>query len=655
MTPEIIDGQESVTPVRPVGVLFATRWYPAFDSPGRGSFVADQARALTEAGVNVTVASWEIAIRRGTYAAIDGPTPEPWLRALAVDAALPSVTPRSWGAAVPVVRLPAITARLDGAPADPLAAAAREAETLIAVGTALAARQPIDLVHAHTGLPDGIAAMALADRLGVPLVVTEHDSTVTGRLDSEQVRAAYRRLAADGRQLLAVSDTLRLRLEETLGTASLPIRVVPNMVDLDAFVAAGRGARDPDELLWVGARKASKGTDVLLRAFGLVRATRPSLRLRLIGGAPGQAEEDRLVALARDLGLADAVSFEPATDRAGVAAAMARAAVFVHPSPFETFGIVAAEALAAGLPVAATPSGGVEEIVGSDGRYGEIATGSNAAALALAVERVLDRWTTFDPAVLHARVADRYASAAVAETLVATYRGLIQSSGSEAPRETPSRVTGTDAAGDLPGPDHDVARAFADASPVLVVGLRRTSAQARIAALPDDLARGLLVVTSVAIRADAPQDDPGLAVLRDVDPERAYREARARLGGPLTPRPQPTRTLRAVRHPIRAVRLRRLASRRGAMAVQATRQAIRDAVAAIARDDVPTLVLPLDADDLDLCLPLFDERIRPYGSTLRGLADRWDAAGRPGLAPPVAVAATGGRLEDDPAPNRRTP
>ena len=49
---------------------------------------------------------------------------------------------------------------------------------------------------------------------------------------------------------------------------------------------------------------------------------------------------------------------------------MRRATPFVHPSPHETFGVVAAEALASGLPVAARPSGGVDEIVGRDGRFG---------------------------------------------------------------------------------------------------------------------------------------------------------------------------------------------------------------------------------------------------------------------------------------------
>ncbi len=150
--------------------------------------------------------------------------------------------------------------------------------------------------------------------------------------------------------------------------------MVPNVVEVDAFApGSGTAGRDGRELLWVGGRKANKGIDVLLAAFTRLHAARPDLRLRLIGRAPSETEEARCRSLARDLGIAGAVAFEGHASRSEVAAAMARAAVFVHPSPTETFGVVAAEALAAGLPVAATPSGGVEEVVGHDGRFGVIA------------------------------------------------------------------------------------------------------------------------------------------------------------------------------------------------------------------------------------------------------------------------------------------
>jgi len=598
-------------------VLVAARWYPAFDNPGRGIFVADQVAALAAAGIKIRVVSWETSSLRGSHGVrisrrSDTHTPGPWLEA--ITAGMPAWAPSAWGApGVPVTRLPAITPVGRDGSVDQLAVATRQAESLVAFGVNLASQWRIDLVHAHTGVPDGLAAISLADRLEVPLVVTEHDSTIPTKLREKPIRAAYRQLLAPGRRLLTVGPAMRSRLAGLLGVDEHLIEVVPNVVDLTAFERVGSTERDREELLWVGGRSANKGTDVLLAAFGELRADRPGLRLRLIGRAPTEVEEARLRALADTLGVAGAVSFEEPVARAGVAAAMARAAVFVHPSPFETFGVVAAEALAAGLPVAATPSGGVEEILGRDGACGVIAGGLDAHALAAAVRGVLARPEAFDPVVLRARVADRFAPDAVARRLIDLYA-----------RETAS-----------PADDGTGLEAPArDATLPLVIGLRRADAARRIASVPAGLATELVVVTAVAEQAgaDAPTLPDGPHWI-EIDPDRAYRDARRNLGGALPRASRRRRILRSIRHPVRAVRRRRLAARQAAMARDAITSGVRDVLTLVADGDEPVEILPLDGDDLRWVVPLLDARTRLYPSVLRGLVDEWDARGRPGSRP----------------------
>ena len=337
---------------------------------------------------------------------------------------------------------------------DPVALAGLEAATLVPVGRALHAAWPFDVIHAHTGLPDGVAAGALADAVRVPVLTTEHDSTTPERLTDPAAAAAYRGLLGPGRAVVAVSRALAARIEARLGLDPGRIETVPNVLPVDTFQLRPEVERNPDELLWVGSRRESKGMQTLLEAVALVHRRRPSIRLRLIGPAASVAEDARLAALAEDLGIAGAVRFEPSTDRAGVAAAMARAGLFVHPSPWETFGIVAAEALAMGLPVAATPSGGVDEIVGSDGRFGTMARDHTPAALAAAITGTLDRRRAFDAAELRAHVAARYAPGAVAGELLRRFEALGASAGRDVPCPT--------AAGSVP-------------DPLVVVGFRRAS------------------------------------------------------------------------------------------------------------------------------------------------------------------------------------
>ncbi|MCU0506497.1 MAG: glycosyltransferase [Chloroflexi bacterium] len=384
----------------PRRVLVVARWYPSYDDPGRGSFVADHVRALVDAGTGVTVASFEPAMLRGepaTRPAIGRLAAERWRAAVARQEALN--VPGSDGPpgirGVRVARLPVV---LEPGERPAEVEVDAHADPLLAFGTALAAREGIDLVHAHTAVPDGLAAARLADALGVPLVVTEHASLVREQLTDPATAAMVATLAGPGRRLTAVSDHLARLIEAGAGLAAGSVGVVPNVVPAALFApaAAPRGAPDepgPTTLLWVGARKASKGTDTLLRAFALALRERPDLRLRLVGRAPTDEEEQRLRALASDLGVAAAVAFDPPLPRAGVAQAMRGATLLVHPSPFETFGMVVAEALLVGLPVAATPSG-VEAILGTDGATGSAtstrrpcATASSAGAARRACSR----------------------------------------------------------------------------------------------------------------------------------------------------------------------------------------------------------------------------------------------------------------------------
>jgi SAM-dependent methyltransferase len=398
--------------------------------------------------------------------------------------------------------------------------------------------------------------------------------------------------------------------------------------------------RDPTELLWVGARKASKGTDTLLHALALVRLDRPGLHLRLVGSAPGPEEEARLRALAATLGIADAVTFEPRVDRPGVAAAMARAAVFVHPSPRETFGVVAAEALAAGLPVAATPSGGVEEIVGGDGRCGTIADDTSAEALAAAIHATLDRHAEFDPEHLRARVVARYSPPSVAAATLELYRqlGVPVESRSNTARPAPSRASSTKRAAEPAEPATEHAEPFL--AP-LVVGFRRRSAAARLATVPSELARTIEIVTT----ATGPRGGDPLPSGRwiEVDVERPYREAARRLGGPVGPVHGLRRLLRPIRHPIRTIGLRRLAGRRVEMLAAERLTAIEVALARRVDRGLPRgPVLALDADDVAVLGPVLDAGVTLFPGTLRSVADRWDADGRP----PATVASH--EAEDDP-------
>ena len=593
-----------------INVLVVARWYPSHDQPGRGIFVADQVAALADLGVRLIVVSPEATLFQSAH---DGDlrgaaTIMPWVEAVA---ARPSLAiPRGWGAGgVPVVRIPAPIPTGPGAGREPAEIAELQARALVPIGVALARSWQIDIIHAHTGLPDGVSAAHLAERLGVPLVVTEHESGLLRRLDSERARVAYRSLFGPRRRVVAVSAVLARQLTGLLGLSAADVAVIPNAVDVASFRATGPGARDPNELLWVGSRQASKGMDELLGALRIARAERPGLRLRMIGSARGEGEDDRLRSLARELGVEDAISLEPPADRIGVAAAMARAAVFVHPSPSETFGVVAVEALASGLPLAAAPSGGVDEILGTTGAFGEVARSASAPDLAEAILRTLARRSAFDPEQLRAHAESVYAAPVVAAQIVELYRSLL------------------DGEPVAPSGSADLTRTPVLARLPIVVGLRRPALADRLRDLPLELREALSVATLVAAPAMAKDTLPARTVF-EADPPADFRAAQIRAGGPYPPRPLLVRVLRRLRHPIRSRTLQAIVTSRLEMARTSQQDAVRAAIAAEPTDGIVE-ILPMDADDVALVGPLLSDRVRLAPMTLRGLVDAWDAEGDP--------------------------
>src|SRR5690606_9307184 len=118
-----------------------------------------------------------------------------------------------------------------------------------------------------------------------------------------------------------------------------------------------RLAGRPPTLLFVGRLQPLKGPDVAVRTLAEVRRSVPDARLRIIGGTSGSGEgatgPDELRALATRCGVADALTIDPAIAQDALADAYREADVLIVPSRSETFGLVALEAQASGLPVVA--------------------------------------------------------------------------------------------------------------------------------------------------------------------------------------------------------------------------------------------------------------------------------------------------------------
>ena len=235
-------------------------------------------------------------------------------------------------------------------------------------------------------------------------------------------RATYRHpnLAA----VIAVSRRTAEEVKRHYGPLKVPVYVVPNGVDLEAFAPRPEAhvLRGRPRLLFVGAF-GRKGLDIAIRALARLRN---DAELRAVGS--GDVAFYRR--LAASLGVADKVTIEP--PRPEIQAAFAAADVFLFPTRYEPFGMVIAEALASGVPVVTSSRAGAADLI-RDGESGwVVADPEDAAAFAVAVDRIFDDPAGWPAMARAARDAVRGLTwDSVAAQTLEVYRGV---TGGPAPR-----------------------------------------------------------------------------------------------------------------------------------------------------------------------------------------------------------------------------
>jgi D-inositol-3-phosphate glycosyltransferase len=236
-----------------------------------------------------------------------------------------------------------------------------------------------DLVHGHYWL-SGWVGRRVAHRWDVPLVQTFHTLGVLknatlapGDRPEPPLRLiAERQVAMEADRVLVLTCGEARLLHRTYGLSGANLTVVPAGVDLARFTPDEAPRRPgPPRLLFVGRLQPLKGPDVAIRTLAEVRRHVPDATLRIVGGTSGNGDgatgPAELLALAAELGVADAVELEPAVGQDQLVERYRDADVLLVPSRSETFGLVALEAQACGTPVVAADVPGLEAVVGEGG------------------------------------------------------------------------------------------------------------------------------------------------------------------------------------------------------------------------------------------------------------------------------------------------
>jgi phosphatidylinositol alpha-mannosyltransferase len=277
-----------------------------------------------------------------------------------------------------------------------------------------------DLLHVHEPAAPSLSLLACWVATG-PIVATVHTATPRSRTmlaAATALRTALEKINAS----IAVSEAARTTLVEHIGGDAV---LIPNGVATRRFRKADPLPGWPGEGGAIGflgrMDESRKGLSVLLRAFEILGQERPGLRLLVAG--PGDAGDalHRVPAELRDR----VVLLGPIADEKK-AAVLHSVDVFCSPNTGgESFGIVTAEAMAAGAPIVASDIDAFRDVL-RGGEAGELFTTGDPAALAAAAGRLLDdpaRRAALSSAALNAVAA--YDWSVVAREVLNVYETVI--------------------------------------------------------------------------------------------------------------------------------------------------------------------------------------------------------------------------------------
>jgi starch synthase len=243
-----------------------------------------------------------------------------------------------------------------------------------------------DLVHSHTWYTNGAGRLAQLLH-GIPHVVTAHSLEPLRPWKSEQLGGGYRVSSAieetafrHADAVIAVSDGMRRDILRSYpGLDEARVTVVHNGIDLERWrpapdeeLARALGI-DPDRqaVVFVGRITRQKGLPYLLQA---AKELPPDVQLVLCAGAPDTAEIlAEVQGLVADLQeeRSGVVWLDRLLSHEELVTVLSAATLFVCPSIYEPLGIVNLEAMACGVPVVGTATGGIPEVV-DDGITGRV-------------------------------------------------------------------------------------------------------------------------------------------------------------------------------------------------------------------------------------------------------------------------------------------
>lgn len=276
-----------------------------------------------------------------------------------------------------------------------------------------------DIIHVHGALHfAGTIGLALSNKLGKPVIYTEHMGRFAQYYKSELMRLTAKWLLAKFDQITCVSSFTRSKIV-AIGLPERKITIINNPVDTKLFTIDNQIIKE-NRIAFVGRLDENKGIIRVLQAFKKLIAKCHDMKLLVIGDGNQRKLVEEM--LSQDLELAAHVDMHGFLEKKNIARILPSCRFLVAPSIIESFGIAVAEAMACGLPVIVGRNNGTADFVDEQVDY--IIDPSSVPELTAAMDSLLLNIHKFDPYYIRSRIDDNFSFKATGRKLSALYNSL---------------------------------------------------------------------------------------------------------------------------------------------------------------------------------------------------------------------------------------
>jgi glycosyltransferase involved in cell wall biosynthesis len=274
-----------------------------------------------------------------------------------------------------------------------------------------------DLIHANVIRQAGILALLINLVTGIPYVLTEHSSDFKNHYSSKFYKFICYKILKRAKKIMPVSHSLETNMRKLYNENKY--QVIPNGVDTDGYKPVIKFERHVRQILHVSMlNDHQKNVSGIIKAILDLSNHRKDFELHIVGDGP---DIKSLKNLSGNF-LNSKIFFHGRVSDQTLKCMMTHADFFVLNSRSETFSIVCAEALSAGIPVITTECGGPEEFVNED--CGILIESDNHPCLVSAMEWMLDNHEKYDPEKLHNYIENKFSYETVGSMIYDVYQSL---------------------------------------------------------------------------------------------------------------------------------------------------------------------------------------------------------------------------------------